>query len=584
MRFTAIILISLTIPLFAAPTIPAGGSDLSNSSSKVFARAEGDGRAEKVRVSGKSFAEATRVTVAIATPAKPWSAYVTSPLAAGSVSKGDRLLVTYFARSTTPVPGRATAKVQISAPTFDALGTTDHAGIGTEWQEIHQPLIASRDAPAGTGEVTILLGEMVQTVEIAAIRVLNYGPDFEFSKLPRPKVTYQGREPDAPWRVAALDRIGKLRMADYSAQINDAEGKPLANIPVTVDLHRHQFGFGTCVNRGMLTIAGSDGERYRDIVRRTCSRVVFENDLKPDSFPRDEKGFAQLEKSFAWLKEHDIQVRGHYLIQEAVDGWTRERLGDPAKLRQTYMKSIRERIEWVGDRVTEWDAVNHPIAWGGAEMLGTKEPPLDTLSMDLFHEARRLTDLPLCINEDQLFRPGPQQDKTFELLDKLKQEGVRVDGLGNQAHFNSSFLPSPEELLRVTDRFTAVVPKQVVTEFDIVTRGDEELAADYLRDCLIACFSHPAYDGFMLWGFWEGSHWIPEAALWRKDWSVKPVGHMWEEWSTKRFHTRMTLTTDHLGKISWRGFKGSYRVRAGEKETVPFHPGNAGSSAKVSLP
>jgi GH35 family endo-1,4-beta-xylanase len=362
------------------------------------------------------------------------------------------------------------------------------------------------------------------------------------------------------------------------------DGKPLAGIPVTVALHRHEFGFGTCVTRGMLTKAGSDGERYRDIVRRTCSRVVFENDLKPDTFPRDEKGFAQLDQSFDWLEEHDIAVRGHYLIQEAVDGWTRDRLADPAKLRQTYMTSIRERIEWVGDRVTEWDAVNHPVAWHGAEMLGAKGPPLDTLSMDVFHEARRITRLPLLINEDQLFRPGPQQDGTFRLLEKLRREGVRVDGLGNQAHFNSSFLPSPAELLRVTDRFAAVVPRQVVTEFDIVTRGDEQLAADYLRDCLIACFSHPAYDGFMLWGFWEGSHWIPEAALWRKDWSVKPIGEVWEDWTTKRFHTRKTLVTDHQGRISWRGFKGTYRVTAGDKESAAFLPGSEASPNQLRFP
>lgn len=584
MRSTAIILISLAIPLFATPTIPGGGVELSSPSSKVSARAEGNGKVETIEMHGKDFSEATRVTVAMATPDKPWSAYVTQPLDAGPVSKGDRLLVTYFARSTTSVPGRATAKVQISAPTFEALGTTDHASLGMEWQEIHQPLISSRDAPKGKGEVTILLGEVIQTIEIAAIRVLNYGPDFDLSKLPRPKVTYHGREAEAPWRIAALDRIEKSRMADYSAQITDAEGRPLAGLPVTIELHRHQFGFGTCVTRGMLTSAGNDGERYRDLVRRTCSRVVFENDLKPDSFPHDEQGFTQLEQSFEWLKKHDIQVRGHYLIQEAVDGWTRQRLGDPTRLRETYMTSIRERIEWVGDRVTEWDAINHPIAWGGAEMLGTKGPPLDTLSMDLFHEARRLTTLPLVINEDQLFRPGNQQDQTFALLDRLKREGVRVDGLGNQAHFSSSFLPSPEELLQVTDRFAKVVPKQVVTEFDIVTHGDEELAADYLRDCLIACFSHPAYDGFMLWGFWEGSHWIPEAALWRKDWSAKPIGLVWEEWTTKRFHTQVSLTTDPFGKISWRGYKGSYRVKAAEKETVPFHPGSTGSPAKVSLP
>jgi GH35 family endo-1,4-beta-xylanase len=204
--------------------------------------------------------------------------------------------------------------------------------------------------------------------------------------------------------------------------------------------------------------------------------------------------------------------------------------------------------------------------------------------MEVFREARRLTRLPLCINEDQLFRPGPQQDKTFELLEKLKREGVRVDGLGNQGHFNSSFMPSPEELLRITTRFAAVAPKQVITEYDIATNGDEQLAADYLRDCLIACFSHEAYDGFLLWGFWEGSHWIPQAALWRKDWSAKPAGLAWEEWTTKRFHTRMTLTSDAQGKVAWRGFKGTYHADTGTGKTLPFRPGSASAPIPLELP
>ena len=217
-------------------------------------------------------------------------------------------------------------------------------------------------------------------------------------------------------------------------------------------------------------------------------------------------------------------------------------------------------------------------------MFDQKAPPLDTLSMDVFREARRLTKLPLCINEDQLFRPGPQQDKTFALLEKLKRDGVRVDGLGNQAHFHSSFLPSPEDLLRVTDRFTAVVPKQVVTEFDIVANGDDSLAADYQRDCLIACFSHPVYDGFLLWGYWEGSHWLPEAALWRKDWTPKAGALVWEDWVGRRWHTRETVTSDSAGMVKWRGFKGTYRLSVGAAKTAPVHPGSAKAPVVVQVP
>jgi len=577
-------LTSLSLALHAEETPPVGGIDAFETSAPVAFRVKDGASAEQVPVADRSFTSASRVNVSQPSPKEPWNTSLAIAVTHGEIRKNDRLLVTYMVRCTSGGKGHVMTRLQISSPPYASSGPSDTSKPGTEWEQVNQPFIASADIPHGQGELTLMLGAQKQTVEIADIRLLNYGPKFDLAQLPRQRVTYEGREESAPWRKQAFERIEKIRKSDYSAQVIGADGKPLANTPVTVVLHRHEFGFGTCVTRKMLTQEGNDGERYRDIVKRTCSRVVFENDLKPGMFPHDEKGFDQLEKSFDWLKANDISVRGHYLIQEAVDTWTRPLLSDPEKLRKTYMESIRERIEWVGNRVTEWDAVNHPIAWGGAELLGKKNKQLESLSMDVFHEARRLTKLPICINEDQLFRPGKQQEGTYKLLADLKRDGVRVDGLGNQAHFKSDFLPSPDELLRITDRFTAVAPKQVITEFDIVAKGDDPLAADYLRDCLIVCFSHTAYDGFLLWGFWEGSHWIPEAALWKKDWTIKAAGKTWEEWLGKRWQTQEVLVTDADGKISWRGFKGSYRLETDGITSDHFQPGTHATPARVTIP
>ena len=553
-----------------AEPLPAGGADLIDPAGKITAWSGKGGHAETVDT---SVGKATRITVTQPDPDQPWTAQLRVPATIGAVKSGDKLLVSYSARCIAGGSGQAIAKLQLSDSSNAMIGVTESAKFSAEWEPVNQPFLARVDAPAGSAEFVMFFGEKSQTVEIANIRVLNYGPAIDLSQLPRQRQSYPGREPDAPWRTAALARIAKLRQADLACQLTGVDGKPLANTAVTVELARHEFGFGSCVTRGMLTKEGPDGARYRDIARRTFSCVVFENDLKPDTFPHDAQGRAELEKSFAWLKAQGISIRGHYLMQEAVDGWSRERLGDPGKLKADLLASVRERIVFAGDRVTEWDVINHPVAWQGADLYGQKGPPLATLGMEVFREARALTKLPMVINEDQLFRPGPQQDRTFELLEKLKRDGVRVDGLGNQAHFHSSFLPSPEDLLRVTDRFAAVVPKQVITEYDIVTNGDDALAADYLRDSLIACFSHPAYDGFLLWGFWEGAHWLPEAALWRKDWSIRPIGTVWEEWVGKTWHTRVELKSDATGMVTWRGFKGTYRLKLDGKETLPFQPG-----------
>jgi endo-1,4-beta-xylanase len=580
---TYLILVLSSLRCVAAEPLPTGGVDLVTTQSQLSGFGGQGGSFAKVPVTGQNFSEAIRITVATAEPDKPWNAQLTTPFTAGSVKSGDKLLIVYMARCVGG-GGRAVAKLQLAEPSSPMVGMTGTAKLGAEWSQVSQALVAKAAAPEGKGELVIFLGEQMQTVEISSVRVLNYGPEMDLAKLPQPRETYAGRELAAPWRQAALGRIEKLRKADLAFQLTDAAGKSRPHATVVVELERHEFGFGSCVTRQLLTQPGSDGERYRDIAQRTFSRVVFENDLKPDSFPHDEAGRAELEKSLGWLKSHGISIRGHYLMQEAVDGWSRDRLGDPAKLKAELLASVQERIATLGDRVVEWDVINHPIAWQNAEVFAQKAPPLDTLAMDVFLEARRLTPLPLCINEDQLFRPGAQQDKTYALLEKLKREGVRVDGLGNQAHFHCSFLPSPEDQLRITDRFAAVVPRQLITEFDIVANGDDTLAADYLRDSLIACFSHPAYDGFMLWGFWEGSHWIPEAALWRKDWSPKPAALVWEDWVGKRWHTRQTLTSDAAGLVKWRGFKGSYRLSLGTAKSDALLPGTATAPVVAKVP
>jgi len=176
------------------------------------------------------------------------------------------------------------------------------------------------------------------------------------------------------------------------------------------------------------------------------------------------------------------------------------------------------------------------------------------------------------VNEDQVFRPGPQCDDTLTYIQALNAAGLSVYGLGNQAHFHETYLPSPEHLLAVTDRFAEVVPHQCITEYDIVTTEDEELAADFTRDVLIAAFSHPAYTSFLLWGFWEGSHWKPEAASWNKDWSIRKRGEVLEEWIGRRWRTEVTLKTNDKGRVKWRGFPGWYEVQAAGQKSVIARP------------
>jgi GH35 family endo-1,4-beta-xylanase len=563
---------SATLCQLSALEIPPGGTDVRGS---VALQANSSAEAGKV----ESLATGKRITITQPDAAKAYAAQFTAPIST-EIAKNERVLAIIKARVVGGAEsGEVLAKLQLRGAPYTAFGDTTGVGIHREWTEQPVVFVADDAVPADKAAVVLLCGQKEQSIEVESIRVLKYPATMDLALFPKAKLikrTYEGREPDAPWRKAALERIEQHRKADLSMIVKGEDGKPLAGTEVKLALRRHAFGFGSAVVAKRFSGESEDDRRYREIVDKLFSIVVFENDLKDGNWSPDfdagrkAKRNAELDAAFAWFAERHIPVRGHYLMQVATP-FNLHNIKDNAEIRQRTLESVKERMAFVKDRVIEWDVINHPIAWGGADMLN-KRSGLEKLDREVFTLARSLTKLPFFVNEDQVFRPGPQHDDTFAYIESLNADGFTVAGLGNQAHFHESYLPSPEHLLAVTDRFAKIVPHQSITEYDIVTTEDEELAADYTRDVLIAAFSHPAYTSFLLWGFWEGSHWKPEAASWNKDWSIRKRGEVLEEWIGRKWHTEVTLKTDENGSVKWRGFPGWYEVHAAGQKPVVLKP------------
>ena len=84
--------------------------------------------------------------------------------------------------------------------------------------------------------------------------------------LPQTRLTYAGRAPDAAWRQRAEKRIRQHRQGDFTLQIIDSAGQPVADAPVKVTMQRHAFLFGSALQMWRLT---SETAEIRPIAPRS---------------------------------------------------------------------------------------------------------------------------------------------------------------------------------------------------------------------------------------------------------------------------------------------------------------------------
>ena len=402
----------------------------------------------------------------------------------------------------------------------------------------------------------------------------------------RAPTTYDGREPDAPWRKAAAQRIETIRKGDLTVTVVDAAGKPVADAEVKVAMKRHAFGFGSAIDARTLIADTDDGRRYRETVATCFSKVVFENDLKWPQW-EDKRRRAMMLKALEWLDKQGIAARGHCLVWPSWRRMPKDVEGlknDKAALRRRIDSHVQEEVSALKGRITDWDVINEPFWNHDAMDVCGKE-----VMAEWYKTAHRADPATVLYLNDQNILAGggtdrKHQDHYEQTIRTLLKEQAPLGGLGMQCHFGGNLTP-PARLVAILDRFAAFGLPIQVTEFDINTK-DRRLQADYMRDFLTTLFSHPKVEGILMWGFWAGRHWKPDAALFSRDWTLRPHGNVWKDLVLKTWWTDATGRTDARGRFTTRGFLGDYEVTAaagGKGRSVRAQLQKAGSSVTVRL-
>jgi GH35 family endo-1,4-beta-xylanase len=179
---------------------------------------------------------------------------------------------------------------------------------------------------------------------------------------------------------------------------------------------------------------------------------------------------------------------------------------------------------------------------------------------------------------------GNRLDDFVTHVRSLLDQGVAIDGLGVQGHLHADSF-DPEALKNALDVLAQFDLPLRITEFNMpgqrskyyprsrgsrriappqMSAGEEEARAKALVDYYHICFAHPAVDGILMWGFWEGANWIPASSLYKRDWTPTPAAHAYRDLIFKKWWTRWSGTADADGRCELPAFYGKYRVVAGD--------------------
>ena len=219
----------------------------------------------------------------------------------------------------------------------------------------------------------------------------------------------------------------------------------------------------------------------------TCENAMKSGELHPKEGVWKWEGADSIAN---WCRRNNIPMRGHCLVwhSQFCDWMMYDKKGKFVK-KEVFYQRLREHIHTVMNRYKDivycWDVVNEAMsdqnprpAWRGRP-AGTpyRESTLykqygDEFIAKAFEFAREADPNALLFyNDYNAFQKGKSQ-RIFDMVKKMKDAGVPIDGIGMQGHF-SVFGPDMKEVDEAIEKYKTIVNHIHITELDI--RANEEM-------------------------------------------------------------------------------------------------------------
>jgi GH35 family endo-1,4-beta-xylanase/enterochelin esterase-like enzyme len=282
-------------------------------------------------------------------------------------------------------------------------------------------------------------------------------------------------------RLFALTAIFAMITAVSMAQWGQAD--PRADVGLK-DAYKDYFTIGVALNQRNVS-----DEAQKALTIKQFNSVTAENDWKPGEIHPKEGvwNFEKADKIADFCRQNGIKMRGHCLCwhSQFADWMFTDKDGKEVS-KEVFYERLRDHIHTVVKRykdvVYAWDVVNEAMADdnGGPRFgfgrRGQEPSPYrqsrhfnlcgDEFIAKAFQFAREADPDVLLFYNDYSCVDNGKRERIYNMVKKMKDAGVPIDGIGMQGHYNIYF-PDEDQLEKAIVRFKELVKHIHITELDL---------------------------------------------------------------------------------------------------------------------
>ncbi len=316
------------------------------------------------------------------------------------------------------------------------------------------------------------------------------------------------------------------------------------DLPSLQEIYQDYFHIGAAVS--VASWAPKTLVTHREIILNQLNSVTAENAMKPEYLQREEGvfNFREADNMIDFAVEHGMLVRGHTLVWHAQteDWFFRDKNGQliyekdeiTEADRQLVIDRMETHIETVmthfKDSIFCWDVVNEAVSDDGNYIHRPDSPWVQVLGDDFikiaFRKAREVDPDAKLFYNDYNAISSYKRDRIVTMLKDMIADGVPIDGMGIQGHWNVDE-PSISEIESGLKLYIDLGLEIHITELDIGIGGftEAEQAERYREIFQLFKKYSDSITNVTLWGVADDTSWRGDAnpLLFNRDHEPKPA-------------------------------------------------------------